>query len=62
VARQYWGTAGRTENCQIGVFLGYATPAGRSLVDRELYLPQAWTDDRDRPGTHVKQHLAGGLP
>ena len=48
VARQYSGTAGRIENCQIGVFLGYATPAGRTLVDRELYLPQAWTDDRDR--------------
>ena len=48
VARQYSGTAGRIENCQIGVFLGYATPAGRTLVDRELYLPQAWSDDRDR--------------
>ncbi|MGE5763166.1 MAG: IS701 family transposase, partial [Mycobacterium leprae] len=48
VARQYSGTAGRIENCQIGVFLGYATPAGRTLVDRELYLPRAWTDDRDR--------------
>jgi SRSO17 transposase len=48
VARQYSGTAGRIENAQIGVFLGYATPAGRTLVDRELYLPQAWTEDRDR--------------
>ena len=48
VARQYSGTAGRIENCQIGVFLGYATGAGRTFLDRELYLPQAWTEDRDR--------------
>lgn len=48
VARQYSGTAGRIENCQIGVFLGYATPAGRTLLDRELYLPKAWTDDPAR--------------
>lgn len=48
VARQYSGTAGRIENCQIGVFLGYATRAGRTLVDRELYLPKAWTEDRGR--------------
>ena len=48
VARQYSGTAGRIENCQIGVFLGYATGAGRTFLDRELYLPRAWTDDRER--------------
>jgi SRSO17 transposase len=48
VARQYSGTAGRIENCQIGVFLGYATPAGRTFLDRELYLPRAWTEDRAR--------------
>ncbi len=48
VARQYSGTAGRIENCQIGVFLGYATGAGRTFLDRELYLPQAWTEDRER--------------
>lgn len=48
VARQYCGTAGRIENCQIGVFLGYATGAGRTFLDRELYLPNAWTQDRDR--------------
>jgi SRSO17 transposase len=48
VARQYSGTAGRIENCQIGVFLGYATAAGRTFLDRELYLPKAWIDDRDR--------------
>jgi SRSO17 transposase len=49
VARQYSGTAGRIENCQVGVFLAYAVPGvGRALIDRELYLPRAWTDDRDR--------------
>jgi SRSO17 transposase len=48
VARQYSGTAGRIENCQIGVFLGYATPRGRALLDRTLYLPKEWTKDRKR--------------
>ncbi|GHB86639.1 transposase [Streptomyces cirratus] len=48
VQRQYSGTAGRTENCQIGVFAAYASATGRALVDRELYLPKSWTDDRDR--------------
>lgn len=48
VQRQYSGTAGRIENCQIGVFLAYATAAGRTLVDRELYLPKSWTEDRER--------------
>src|SRR3954453_3565577 len=47
-ARQYTGTTGKIDNCQIGVFLAYAAPAGRALIDRELYLPRAWTDDRDR--------------
>lgn len=48
VARQYSGTAGRVENCQIGVFLAYASCHGHTLLDRELYLPQEWTDDRER--------------
>ena len=48
VQRQYSGTAGRVENCQLGVFLAYAAPAGRALVDAELYLPRSWTDDRGR--------------
>ena len=48
VQRQYSGTAGRVENCQLGVFLAYAAPKGRALVDRELYLPKSWTEDRDR--------------
>ena len=48
VQRQYSGTAGRIENCQIGVFLAYATAKGRTLLDRELYLPRVWADDRER--------------
>ncbi|MFD4144724.1 IS701 family transposase [Streptomyces sp. NPDC058572] len=48
VQRQYSGTAGRTENCQIGTFLAYASTKGRALIDRELYLPASWTDDRER--------------
>ena len=48
VARQYTGTTGKIDNCQIGVFCAYATPTGRALIDRELYLPKAWTDDRER--------------
>ena len=48
VARQYSGTAGRIENSQIGVFLTYSTAAGRTFLDRELYLPKVWTDDRER--------------
>ena len=48
VARQYSGTAGRIENCQIGVFLAYATSRGQTLLDRELYLPAEWTSDPDR--------------
>lgn len=48
VQRQYSGTAGRVENCQVGVFLAYATPQGRTFLDRELYLPQGWADDPAR--------------
>ena len=48
VKRQYSGTAGRIENCQIGVFLAYASPQGRALLDRELYLPAEWAEDRAR--------------
>jgi SRSO17 transposase len=48
VARQYSGTAGRIENCQIGVFLSYASVHGRAFLDRELYLPQGWVEDHDR--------------
>ncbi len=48
VQRQYSGTAGRIENCQVGVFLAYAGAKGRTLLDRELYLPQVWARDWDR--------------
>ena len=48
VQRQYSGTAGRVENCQTGVFLAYASTKGRTLLDRELYLPQVWAEDGER--------------
>ena len=48
VKRQYSGTAGRVENCQIGVFLGYASHKGQALIDRVLYLPQEWAGDEAR--------------
>jgi SRSO17 transposase len=48
VARQYSGTAGRVENCQVGVFLGYASRLGQALIDRRLYLPEAWASDDAR--------------
>ena len=48
VQRQYSGTAGRIENCQIGVFLAYASAHGRTFLDRELYLPQSWANDAGR--------------
>jgi SRSO17 transposase len=48
VARQYTGTAGKKENCQVGVFLCYASREGAAFVDRALYLPEEWTDDRGR--------------
>jgi SRSO17 transposase len=48
VQRQYTGTSGKIDNCQLGVFLAYGSARGRALVDRELYLPTSWTEDRDR--------------
>jgi SRSO17 transposase len=48
VRRQYSGTAGRIENCQVGVFLAFTGRAGRALVDRELYLPKEWAADPQR--------------
>ena len=48
VARQYSGMAGRIENCQVGVFLGYAGPLGQALIDRQLYLPRDWAGDAER--------------
>src|SRR5437763_12629800 len=55
VQRQYSGTAGRVENCQIGVFLGYAGRHGRALIERALYLPEGWAGD---PG----RHAGAGVP
>ncbi|MEU4377893.1 IS701 family transposase [Pseudonocardia alni] len=48
VQRQYTGTTGKIDNCQLGVFLAYASARGRALIDRELYLPTSWTEDRER--------------
>ncbi len=48
VARQYTGTSGKVDNCQVAVFAAYASHRGRALVDRELYLPKAWMDDPQR--------------
>ena len=55
VARQYSGTAGRIENCRIGVFLAYASGKGHALIDRELYLPKEWAQDPARC-------MAAGIP
>jgi SRSO17 transposase len=55
VARQYSGTAGRIENCQVGVFLAYAAPRGCAFLDRALYLPEEWVSDGDR-------RRAAGIP
>ncbi len=48
VARQYSGTLGKVGNCQVGVFLAYASPQGHALIDGRLFLPEVWTQDRER--------------
>jgi SRSO17 transposase len=48
VGVQYCGTTGQVENCQVGVFLSYVTAKGHTLIDRELYLPLDWCEDRER--------------
>lgn len=61
VKRQYSGTAGRIENCQVGVFLAYASDRGRAFLDRELYLPAEWADDdarRDQAGVPADVQFA----
>jgi SRSO17 transposase len=59
VQRQYSGTAGRIENCQIGVFLGYASRHGRALIDRALHLPEGWAGDAERRrGARVPEDVA----
>ena len=56
VQKQYCGTTGQVENCQVGVFLSYVTPSGHALIDRELYLPRSWIEDPER------SHAAGIPP
>jgi SRSO17 transposase len=48
VKRQYTGTVGKRENCQVGVFLAYASERGQAFIDRELYLPEEWAKDKER--------------
>lgn len=48
VKRQYSGTAGKIENCQVGTFLSYVSSRGQVLLDRRLYLPEQWCDDAER--------------
>ncbi|MDL2318751.1 IS701 family transposase, partial [Eubacteriales bacterium OttesenSCG-928-A19] len=55
VKRQYSGTAGRIENCQVGVFITYASDRGHTMIDRALYLPQEWIEDKAR-------RKASGIP
>jgi SRSO17 transposase len=58
VKRQWCGRLGKLDNCQIGVFLGYASPKGHTLVDRRLYLPEDWTSDQAR---RRKCHVPGDV-
>lgn len=59
VARQYSGTAGKIENCQIGVFLSYTSPRGHVILDRRLYLPESWCSDPARlQQAHVPEDVA----
>src|SRR5215217_6517293 len=56
VGRQYTGSAGKITNCQIGVFAAYASNKGHAFIDRQLYLPKAWTGDPARMrAAHVPQ-------
>ncbi|WP_235005931.1 IS701 family transposase [Nocardiopsis sp. JB363] len=70
VARQYTGTTGQVENCQVAVYLAYTTTVGHALVDHRLYLPLSWTDDvarlhkagvPDTAGFATKPELAGQM-
>jgi SRSO17 transposase len=67
VKRQYTGTVGKRENCQVGVFVAYASERGQAFIDRELYLPEEWAEDKERReragvpeqvGMRTKPHLA----
>jgi SRSO17 transposase len=58
VQKQYCGTTGRVENCQVGVFLSYVTAQGHALIDRELYLPEEWCGDPVRRlAAHIPEHV-----
>jgi SRSO17 transposase len=58
VKRQWCGELGKTENCQLGVFFGYCSPKGHTLVDRRLYLPQEWAEDEgQRQKCHVPEEV-----
>ena len=59
VGRQYTGSAGKITNCQIGVFAAYVSRHGHAFIDRALYLPKAWTDDRTRMAA---AHVPRGAP
>jgi SRSO17 transposase len=58
VKRQYSGTLGRTDNCQVAVFANYSSPKGHTFMDRRLFLPQEWADDSDR---RVESGVPAGL-
>lgn len=58
VGRQYTGSAGKITNCQIGVFASYVSRHGHAFIDRALYLPKAWADDRDRM---TRAHVPGNI-
>lgn len=62
VQRQYCGTAGRVENSQVAVFLAYASPHGRALVDRKLYVPKSWTVDAERCGRRASPQTWSSQP
>ena len=57
VARQWCGVLGKVDNCQVGVFTGYASRQGYTLVDRRLYLPEKWFDDE-----HAERWRKCGIP
>src|SRR5205807_2123512 len=58
VQRQYSGTAGKRENCQIGVLLAYTSPLGTAFLDRRLYLPKVWAED---PARREKAGVPGSV-
>jgi len=59
VARQYTGTSGKVDNCQVGVFLTYAGGRGHGVIDRRLYMPREWMEDAERlRGAGVPESVA----